>query len=159
MSTNQVTESVVHPTSQRARVCSLTHDSLQLYDIVYVRFAQVKAFRGITGLSMLKSEPLNEGDPIIFNDPLHWWELHSLSFPLLAKVGCRVLVIPARSAKSKQIFSVAGQTGIKKRACLSIDNVELLVFFGRCGLHAWAAKKQKRAKGNILASSSVSTTR
>jgi len=95
---------------------------------MFVRYAQVKAFRGVTGLRMLESEPLNEGDPIVFSDPLPWWKLHARNFPLLARVARRVLAIPASSAQSERLFSVAGQTVTKKRNSLASDNVELLVF-------------------------------
>ena len=71
-----------------------------------------------------------------------------------------MLAIPASSAQSERLFSVAGQSVTKKRACLSSDNVELLVFLRTVWptLDAWAAQKKKRAKGNVVASSSASTS-
>ena len=108
---------------------------------------------------MLKSVPQNEGDPIVFNDPLPRWKAHARSFPFSAGVARRVLAITASSAQSEGLFSVAGQTVTKKRACLSSDNVELLVLLRTVWLtlDAWAAQKTKRAKGNVVASSSAST--
>ncbi|CAM9924202.1 unnamed protein product, partial [Sphacelaria rigidula] len=53
---------------------------------------------------------------------------HARSFPLLARVALRVLAIPASSVQSGRLFSVAGYTVTKKRACLPSDNVEPLVF-------------------------------
>ena len=129
---------------------------------MFVRYAQVKAFRGVTGLRMLESEPLNEGDPIVFSDPLPWWKLHARNFPLLARVARRVLAIPASSAQSERLFSVAGQTVTKKRNSLASDNVELLVFLRTVWptLDVWAAQNKKRATGSVRASSSsASTTR
>ncbi|CAN0028138.1 unnamed protein product, partial [Sphacelaria rigidula] len=38
------------------------------------------------------------------------------------------VAIPASCAQCERLLPVAGQTITKKRACLSSDNVELLVF-------------------------------
>lgn len=149
------------PTSQRAGVCNLTQDSLQFFDIVHVCCTQVEAFKGVTGLSMLKGEPLSEGDPIVSNDPLPWWKLHACSFPLLATVDRHVVAIPASSARSVRLFPVAGQTETQKRARLSSDNVGLLILLQTVWptLDAWAAQEKKRATSYALASCSANSTR
>ena len=52
---------------------------------MFVRYAQVKAFRGVTGLRMLESEPLNEGDPIVFRVPAALVETSCTQLPVVGK--------------------------------------------------------------------------
>jgi len=62
------------------------------------------------------------------NNPLNWWKLNAVLYPNLAKYAKRVLAIPATSAPSERIFSVAGQIVTKKRNRLTGDSVTLLVW-------------------------------
>ncbi|CAM9526079.1 unnamed protein product, partial [Phaeothamnion confervicola] len=59
---------------------------------------------------------------------LVWWRDRGVEFPKLALLARRVLCIPATSASSERLFSVAGQVVTKKRNRLSEQSVETLVF-------------------------------
>ena len=53
--------------------------------------------------------PPKKGDGS-FNNPLEWWRIKQQQFPLMAQIALRVLPIPATSAPSERVFSVAGIT-------------------------------------------------
>ena len=61
-------------------------------------------------------------------NPLDWWKLNSGHFPLLSCMARKLLAIPATSAPSERVFSAAGHIVNKRRASLSSENVEMLVF-------------------------------
>ena len=63
-----------------------------------------------------------------FNNPLEWWRLKQQQYPLLAKVALRLLAIPATSAPSERVFSIAGITIAKERSRLNPANAGDLVF-------------------------------
>ena len=48
--------------------------------------------------------------------PLAWWKSNEQLYPSLSKYARQVLAIPATSAPSERVFSVAGQIVTKKRA-------------------------------------------
>ena len=60
--------------------------------------------------------------------PLKWWVSKEQVFPTLAKPARKYLVVQATSASSERLFSTAGNIVTIKRARLSDDNVESLVF-------------------------------
>lgn len=60
--------------------------------------------------------------------PLKWWKANESRFPLLAKVAKKVLAIPATSTPTERLFSTAGLICTKKRARLSAEHVDMLVF-------------------------------
>ena len=63
------------------------------------------------------------------SDPLVWWRgLRQQKYPLLSALARRVLAIPATSAASERLFSVAGLIATKKRNSLTGDSVSLLVW-------------------------------
>ena len=53
-----------------------------------------------------------------FSNPLDWWRVHETDYPYLAKLAIKYLAIPATSAPSERVFSTAGLTIAKDRACL-----------------------------------------
>jgi len=61
-------------------------------------------------------------------DPLVWWKRNEPTFSLLAAVAKRVLCIPATSAPSERVFSVAGQVISQKRTRLDPHYVKYTVF-------------------------------
>lgn len=63
-----------------------------------------------------------------FNNPLEWWRLKQEQYPLLAKIALKVLAIPATSAPSERVFSVAGITIAKERSRLATANAGELIF-------------------------------
>ena len=67
------------------------------------------------------------------NNPLLWWKVHAPELPQLARLARRVLCIPATSAPSERIFSVAGQIATQRRNRLTSDTVAMLLYL----LNAW----------------------
>ena len=62
------------------------------------------------------------------SDPLEWWKLHEITFPMLSKVAKKFLAVPATSAASERLFSRSGKIATPTRASLKPDKVEMLVF-------------------------------
>lgn len=63
-----------------------------------------------------------------FNNPLDWWRVKHQQYPILAALALKVLAIPATSAPSERVFSVAGITISKERAKLDPANAGELIF-------------------------------
>jgi hypothetical protein len=76
--------------------------------------------------------PLKKDDES-FNNPLDWWRLKEQQYPLLAAMARKVIAIPATSAPSERVFSVAGITIAKERSKLGgMKRVCSLGFFHGC---------------------------
>ena len=74
-------------------------------------------------ISRYKSEPLLK----LSEKPLQWWRIHRHSFPHLAELAQKYLAIVATST-SERLFSTAGNIINSKRAVLSTEHVNELVF-------------------------------
>ncbi|CAN0442995.1 unnamed protein product, partial [Ascophyllum nodosum] len=85
---------------------------------------EVTRYRATSGLAM---EEAQESGNILYPDPLDWWRINAVKFPLLAALTRRLLTIPASQAQSERVFSSAGQIVTQTRNRLSSENVELLV--------------------------------
>ena len=66
-------------------------------------------------------------------DQLEWGKHHETQFPLLAKLVKVVFPVPAASAKSERVLSIAGNVVTPKRARLNPEKVEDLVVV-KCNL-------------------------
>lgn len=62
------------------------------------------------------------------SDPLIWWKEKEDKYPLLSRYAKQLLGIPATSVASERVFSTAGDVVTAQRACLSGDQVNMLVF-------------------------------
>ncbi|XP_070408816.1 E3 SUMO-protein ligase ZBED1-like [Nothobranchius furzeri] len=51
-------------------------------------------------------------------DPLNWWRVHKVTFPLLARLSKRYLCIPGTSVSAERVFSTAGDVITAKRSTL-----------------------------------------
>lgn len=60
--------------------------------------------------------------------PLEWWFSKKEKYKLLAQLALRILCIPATSAPSERVFSVAGLTIAKDRAWLASQTANELLF-------------------------------
>ena len=71
----------------------------------------------------------DEYDPVLEkNNPLDWWRENEHLFPNIARLAKSLLAIPATSASSERVFSVAGLVCSKNRARLSAVTVANIVF-------------------------------
>ena len=59
---------------------------------------------------------------------LAWWKVNKQHFPYLAAIARLALAVPATSAPSERVFSVAGLIVNKARNKLQEENVGMLVF-------------------------------
>ena len=83
--------------------------------------AEISNYRTGSGLSYCDESG-------VVQNPLDWWRSHEKLYPCLSRYARRVLAIPATSAPSERVFSVAGQTATKKRNRLTGHAVTLLVW-------------------------------
>lgn len=64
-----------------------------------------------------------------YSNPLRWWKLHQRDLPILSRLARRTLCIPATSAPSERVFSMAGLTISNLRSSLSNpNNASSLIF-------------------------------
>ena len=80
---------------------------------------------------VMKSEVLrykSEGTISLDLNPLEWWSGRECVFPNLCKLAVKYMCITATSVPSEQLFSAAGNIVSSKRASLSPENVDKLVF-------------------------------
>jgi len=91
-----------------------------------------------TFLTMGYSEESNEDGN--YYDPLEWWQNNHAKFPNVWKLAKCILSIPATSAPSERVFSAAANIIDKKRARITADNAEILMFLrGNKTLVNWDA--------------------
>jgi hypothetical protein len=62
------------------------------------------------------------------SDPLLWWKINSIRFPLHSRLARKILAVPATSAPSERLFSSAGLTISSKRSRLTPDIADALLF-------------------------------
>jgi len=93
--------------------------------------AEIKSYRSLEQIPMFiphPDYPPEDRDHWHFNNPLDWWKQRAIQFPILSRLACIILCIPATSAPSERVFSVAGLTIAKDRASLLPENCNNLVF-------------------------------
>ena len=61
-------------------------------------------------------------------NPFEWWAFNKTKYPFVAAVAREYLAIPATSVASERIFSKCGLVCSDRRASLSPQHVEQLVF-------------------------------
>ena len=120
---------------------------------------EIKEFRELIGFDedgdLLPILAMYDADGA-HNNPLSWWKSHAVNFPNLAQLARRTLCIPATSAPSERLFSVAGLTVTKKRARLSDHIVTLLVFLRNAWAPVEAWRKKRAASVLAIAPASAS---
>ena len=75
-------------------------------------------------ISRYKSEPSLK----LTEKPLQWWQVHRHSFPNISLIAQKYLGTVATSTASERLFSISGCIISSKRAALSPENVNKLVF-------------------------------
>jgi hypothetical protein len=63
--------------------------------------------------------------------PLEWWAARASRYPVLAEMARVYLAVPASSAPSERVFSVAKLVLSDKRRRLDVDRVARLMFMKR----------------------------
>jgi hypothetical protein len=61
-------------------------------------------------------------------DPLEWWEKRKLQYPILYVLHLRYLSIPATSAPSERLWSLAARVVTNSRARMKCDLVAAIIF-------------------------------
>jgi hypothetical protein len=64
----------------------------------------------------------------INNDPLAWWKMHSIKFPILSELSKIYLAIPATSTSSERLFSDAGNLLTNKRTRMLPELFKRMIF-------------------------------
>ena len=62
------------------------------------------------------------------SNPYQWWASNQAAHPSIAEVARQYLSIPATSVASERVFSKCGLVASDRRASLSAQHVEQLVF-------------------------------
>nr|XP_033494666.1 zinc finger BED domain-containing protein 1-like [Epinephelus lanceolatus] len=66
--------------------------------------------------------------PSLQEDPLHWWSVHHVLYPMIANVAKRYLCIPGSSVSAEWVFSTAGDIVTAQRSTLKSEHIDQLVF-------------------------------
>ena len=81
----------------------------------------------------------------VFSDPLSWWQIYEKTLPYLSTLARRLLCVPATSAPSERVFSVAGLTISKCRTSVQPQHASDLIF-----LHdSWKLAEECEAEHKI----------
>lgn len=64
-------------------------------------------------------------------DPLGWRKLHKINFPILSKLACKYVCVPATSSPSERLFSASSNIVTCQRACLKPAMADMLVFLAK----------------------------
>jgi hypothetical protein len=82
---------------------------------------ELNYYKGLKGLSVKVAAGA-------FSDPLTWWLLNANMLPILSTLARRLLCVPATSAPSERVFSVAGLTISKCRTSVQPQHASDLIF-------------------------------
>ncbi|KAK0137971.1 Zinc finger BED domain-containing protein 1 [Merluccius polli] len=66
--------------------------------------------------------------PSLQEDPLLWWSVHQVLYPMIANVAKRYLCIPGSSVSAERVFSTAGDIVTAQRSTLKSEHIDQLVF-------------------------------
>lgn len=120
-----ITDKTDEPESKRQRLENAAENNI--FDDLASLCAADDNASSVDELSTYLSEtPLN-----VNGDILQYWRDNTPRYPRLAALARKYLCIPATSVPSESAFSTAGHVINKKRASLSPDTVDMLVFFNR----------------------------
>ena len=62
---------------------------------------------------------------------LAWWSQHGHIFPRISVLAKKYLAVPASSVPAERVFSLAGNLVNKKRARMSPDTIDTMIFMNR----------------------------
>ncbi len=99
---------------------------LNMNEIERAVTAELDDYKTVMRIDM--REIFDDGEKGKYIDPLAWWKSHKETFPILSHLARKILCIPATSAPSERVFSVAGLTISKLRTRLDSENASCLIF-------------------------------
>jgi hypothetical protein len=67
------------------------------------------------------------------DNPLEWWSLKKLKYPILSQLAYKYLCIAGTSAPSERMFSATGHLTSDRRARLKPENADMLLFLNKNG--------------------------
>ena len=70
-----------------------------------------------------------ESDHLTGLDPLNWWSVNATNYPIISVLAKKYLAIPASSASSERVFSMAKNKTDKKRWCLLPERLHKTIFY------------------------------
>jgi hypothetical protein len=98
---------------------------------------ELEYYKNLKGLSVMLTGA-------VLSDPLQWWQVQEKMLPILSVLARRMLCVPATSAPTERVFSVAGLTISKCRASVLPQNASDLIF-----LHdSWLVAEEFEAELN-----------
>jgi hypothetical protein len=98
---------------------------------------ELEYYKNMKGLSVMLTGA-------VLSDPLQWWQVQEKMLPILSVLARRMLCVPATSAPTERVFSVAGLTISKCRASVLPQNASDLIF-----LHdSWLVAEEFEAELN-----------
>lgn len=86
---------------------------------------EIEAYRKLPRL------PIKRGRTNTYNNPLEWWKMRSLQFPILSKLARMYLCIPATSAPTERIFSLASRLISKARSQLDPETAGTIIYVNK----------------------------
>ncbi|XP_069128352.1 E3 SUMO-protein ligase ZBED1-like [Argopecten irradians] len=121
------------PEPKRAKMDTTSTLQDFLGDILFIRHER----KSLTQQQIIRQEieryisECTRSPPDTNSDPLQWWKDRAIIYPNLSVFVKQYLCVPATSVPSERIFSCAGNTLTNKRASLSEDNVDKLIFLNK----------------------------
>ncbi|XP_061435378.1 LOW QUALITY PROTEIN: uncharacterized protein LOC133360588 [Lethenteron reissneri] len=89
------------------------------------------AANGLRDQVLAEMELYEQEEPIALDeDPLDWWAGHEFKFPQLALAAKHYLGVPGTCVPSEWVFTAAGDIVTARRAHITVDEVDRLVFLG-----------------------------
>ena len=112
-----------------------------LVHLIDKEIADFKKERQIEMVEKWDSTDPNTPKAIKYTNPLSWWKTKEPLYPRLAKIARKVLAIPATSAPSERLFSVAGITIANDRARMLPERADKVIMLreNMVRVDAWIA--------------------
>jgi hypothetical protein len=74
---------------------------------------------------------VEEDNNSTFRSPLDYWEHQRSRWPILSRIATHILMIPASSAETERLWSLAGNILTERRSRLSSEMLNMLIFCAR----------------------------
>lgn len=107
---------------------SPAQETKSFFDVIFVKHQPPQ---NTSRIELELRNYFSEADATEGVNPITWWNSRSSMYPILRQAALKYLCIPATSVASERVFSVAGAIVTRRRARLSPDNVNMLVFLNK----------------------------